>query len=101
MDGIYAQGAAQSWKKKIYDALYQIEAKKVKRANTILLEYKRCMEYVRLGVQAQYLELSRRDEEEETCPNYREKWMRVRTRPKLPFWEAVKNAPQRLEEGRP
>ena len=65
MDEICAQGAAQIRKKKIYDVIYQIEAEKVRRAKASLLEYKRRIEHVRLDVQAQYLELYRRDEEDE------------------------------------
>lgn len=101
MNEIYAQGVAQSRKKKIYDTVYRIEAKKARQANVGLLEYKSHVERVRLGVQAQYLELFKRDEEEETCPNYGVKSMRVRTRPRLPFLEVINNTPPRPEEGQP
>ena len=85
MDEICAQGAAQIRKKKIYDVTYQIEAEKVRRAKASLLEYKRRIEHARLDVQAQYLELYRRDEEGETCPNCGVKRIKLRTRPRLPF----------------
>ena len=72
MDEIYEKEAAESKRKKIYDIVY-----------------------MRLGMQAQYLELCRRDEEGEACPNCGVKEMRVRTRPRQPFWEVAKNAPPR------
>ena len=101
MNEIGVQGAAESRKKKIYDAVYGIEAEENRRAYAGLVEYKRRVEHVRLGVQAQNEELRRRDGKEETNPNYRVKQMRMRTRLILPFWETVRNDPPWPGERRP
>lgn len=101
MDEICVQGAAESRKKRIYDAVYRIEAEKNRRAHIGLVEFKSKIDHVRLSVQAQYEALCRRDEEDETCPNCGMKRMRVRTRPMLPFLEMVRNAPLGQRERRP
>lgn len=101
MDEICARGAAESRRKRIYDAVYRIEAEKDRRAYAGLVDYKRRIEHVRLGVQAQYKELRRKDGEEETCPNCGVKRIRVRTRPLQSFWETVRNAPSGPEQRRP
>ena len=91
----------ESRKKKIYDAIYRIEAERSRKAHTGLVEYKRRFDHVRLDVQAKYEELRRRDREEENCPNCGVKRMRVRTRPIQPFWETVRNVSPRPSERRP
>ena len=68
MDEICVQGAAENRKKRIYYSVYRIEANKNRRAHSGLVEFKRCIDHVRLDVQAQYEELRKRDREE-SCPN--------------------------------
>ena len=63
-DDICVQGAAESRKKKIYGALYRIEVEKSRRAHAGLVEFKSCIDHVRLGVQAQSEELLRRNSKE-------------------------------------
>lgn len=75
MDEICMQ---ESRKKKIYDVVYRIEAEKSIRAHAGLVEFKSRIDYVQLGVQAQYEELRRRDRDE-SCPNCRLKRMRIQT----------------------
>lgn len=101
MNEICEKGAEENMRKSIYDAIYRIEAEKNKQAYASLMDYKRRIEHMRLNVQAQYLGIRRRDEEGETCPNCGVKRMRVRTRPTLPFWEVVRNAPPVPGEPRP
>ena len=101
MDAICVQGAAESRKKRINDAVYIIEAEKSRRGRAGLVDYKRRIDNVRLNVQAKYEQLRRRDRKEETCPNCGVKRMRVRTRPMLPFWETARNAPPGPGERRP
>ena len=81
--------AAETRRKSIDDAIYGIEAEKNRRAYARQLDYKRRIEHVRLGVQAQYEELRNRDREGETCPNCGVKRMRVRMRPLQPFLDTV------------
>lgn len=51
MDAICVQGAAESRKKRIYDAvLKRIEDEKNRRAHAGLMEYKRRIDHVRLDV---------------------------------------------------
>lgn len=59
------------------------------RAHAGVVDYKRCIEHVWLGVQAQYKELYSRDGEEETCPKCGMKRVRVRIWPLQPFWETI------------
>ena len=61
MDEICVQGAAESRRKKIYDVLYRIEAKKGRRTHTSLVEYNCRIDQVRLNVEAKYRELCKRD----------------------------------------
>lgn len=86
------QGVAIDQRKKIYDAVYIIEAEENRRAYVGLHEYKRRIEHVRLEVQARYEELCKREREEETCPNCGVKQMRIQIRPLQPFWESIRNA---------
>ena len=79
MDEICEKGVAETRRKSIYNAIYRIEVEKNRRAYAGLLEYKPYIEHVRPDVQAQYLEICRRDEEGEPCPNSGVKRMRVRT----------------------
>ena len=83
MDKICIKRAAESRRKRIYDAVYNIKVEESRRALAGLIEYKHHIDHVRLEVQARYKELHNKNEE--TCPNCRMKQMRIQMHPKQLF----------------
>ena len=77
IEEITARGISETLQKYIYDAMFRVEEKRNRRAHIALLDFKNCIDRMRLGVQAQYEELCQRDEQGEACPNWGVKGMRV------------------------
>ena len=85
MDEICNRGAAEQIRKQIYDAVYRIEANKIRRARAELLEYRRRIEDDR-----------RSCEERGTCPNCGVKKMRIRMQPLPAFSSCISKRSPRI-----
>ena len=81
MDEICIRGAAEQIRKQINDAVFRIEAEKIRRARAELLEYRRRIENDRQSC-----------EERGTCPNCGVKKMRIKTQPPPAFQATFRNA---------
>ena len=68
MDKITARGIAETQQKHIYDAVFRVKEERNRRAHIALLDFKNCIDRMRLGVQAQYEELRQHDELRRNLP---------------------------------
>ena len=59
---IFVHGIVEDQRKKFFDAIYQIEAERIKRANKGLYEYKWRMDLGRIDLQAREAEHNKKEE---------------------------------------